>query len=151
MLWSLPRETSSGQWVSTNETSGTGSDVVSDPAAGGAFGLAIANALFNNNVRSNLLYTFNPEETARVTETAITYLGSTDQEARAIIVNAYAQGLRSCYILFAVGSGTCFLLSLFIKEVKFRKDPPGLGWEGKKPRSENSQQGSDQTSSEEKV
>ena len=102
------------------------SDAMSDLAAGGAFGLAIANALFNNRVSSSLLRTLSPQETAQVTRSAITFLDSADDATRAIVVDAYAHGLRTCFILFTAGSGACFLLSLFIKEVKFRKDPPGL-------------------------
>jgi len=102
------------------------SDAMSDSAVGGAFGLAIANALFNNRVSSSLLRTLSPQETAQVTRSAITYLDSADDATRAIVVDAYAHGLRTCFILFTAGSGACFLLSLFIKEVKFRKDPPGL-------------------------
>jgi hypothetical protein len=93
---------------------------------GGAFGLAIANALFNNQVSSSLLNTLSPDGTAQVTRSAIGFLAGADDATRAIVVDAYAHGLRSCFILFTAGSGVCFLLSLFIKEVKFRKDPPGL-------------------------
>jgi hypothetical protein len=99
---------------------------MSDSTVGGAFGLAIANALFNNKVSSSLLNTLSPQDTARVTRSAITFLDGADDATRKIVVDAYAHGLRSCFILFTAGSGICFLLSLFIKEVKFRKDPPGL-------------------------
>jgi hypothetical protein len=99
---------------------------MSDPALGGAFGLAIANALFNNRVSSSLLNTLSAQDTARVTRSAITFLDGADDATRTIVVDAYAHGLRSCFILFTAGSGACFVLSLFIKEVKFRKDPPGL-------------------------
>ena len=99
---------------------------MSDPALGGAFGLAIGNALFNNRVSSSLLNTLSVQDTARVTRSAITFLDGADDATRMIVVDAYALGLRSCFILFTAGSGACFILSLFIKEVKFRKDPPGL-------------------------
>ena len=99
---------------------------MSDPALGGAFGLAIANALFNNRVSSSLLKSLSQQDTAQVTRSAITFLDSADDATRKIVVDAYAHGLRSCFILFTAGSGACFVLSLFIKEVKFRKDPPGL-------------------------
>ena len=99
---------------------------MSDSGLGGAFGLAIANALFNNRVSSSLLNTLSQQETGEVTRSAITFLDSADDATRKIVVDAYADGLRSCFILFTAGSGACFILSLFIKEVKFRKDPPGL-------------------------
>jgi len=99
---------------------------VSDPALGGAFGLAIANALFNNRVSSSLLNTLSAQDTARITRSAITFLDSADDATRTIVIDAYAHGLRGCFILFTAVSGVCFLLSLFVKEVKFRKDPPGL-------------------------
>jgi hypothetical protein len=66
------------------------------------------------------------QDTARVTRSAITFLDGADDATRTTVVDAYAHGLRSCFILFTAGSGACFVLSLFIKEVKFRKDPPGL-------------------------
>jgi hypothetical protein len=124
---------------------------VSDTVVGGAFGLAVANALFNNNVSSKLLDILTPEETARVTGSAIAFLGSADEATRAIVVDAYAHGLRSCYILFTAGSGCCIILALFIKEVKFRKDPPGLVRAGTNPPSPASEQRGMQTLTEEKV
>lgn len=120
---SLRPETSSEQWVSPRSRVPVAK---ADVVTGGAFGLAVANALFNNNVAANLPASLTSEEAAQIRQSSISFLGSLDEVNRAGVTAAYAKGLRSCFILFTAGSGLCFLLSLFIKEVKFRKDPPGL-------------------------
>lgn len=98
----------------------------SDIDTGGAFGLAIANALFNNSTTKALSASLTAEEAARITQSSISVFGSLSDESRRVAIDAYAYGLRNCYVLFTVVSGVCMLLAFFIKEVKFRADPPGL-------------------------
>lgn len=99
---------------------------LADTDPGGAFGLAIANALYNNQVHARLPDTITPEEAAEITQSSLAVLEKLDEATRAGVIVAYADGLRSCFILFTAGSGLCFLLAWFIKEVKFRPDPLGL-------------------------
>ncbi|OCF39388.1 hypothetical protein I317_06816 [Kwoniella heveanensis CBS 569] len=93
---------------------------------GGAFGLAVANAIFNNTVSSELPAALTAEKKDEILRSTISFMGDLSAQLQIEVILAYAHGLRTCYIVFTAGSGVCFLLSLFIKEVIFRKDPPEL-------------------------
>ncbi|WVQ92954.1 hypothetical protein IAU59_000015 [Kwoniella sp. CBS 9459] len=93
---------------------------------GGAFGLAVANAIFNNTVSSQLPSALTAEQKAEILRSTISFMGNLSSDLQTGVILAYTHGLRTCYIVFTVGSGVCFLLSLLIKEVVFRKDPPEL-------------------------
>ncbi|WVR06704.1 hypothetical protein IAU60_003736 [Kwoniella sp. DSM 27419] len=93
---------------------------------GGAFGLAIANAIFNNTVSASLPVELSAEQKQSILKSSLSSIHSLSPELKTSVIDAYAVGLRMCFIVFTAGSGVCFLLSFAIKEVVFRKDPPGL-------------------------
>jgi hypothetical protein len=82
---------------------------------GGAFGLAIANAIFNNTVSSNLPTSLTTDERRMILKSTISIVHQLDPQTRSVVIAAYAEGLRTCFIFFTAGSGVCFALSLFIK------------------------------------
>ena len=84
---------------------------------GGAFGLAIANAVFNNTVSSTLPKVLDAEQRNNILHSSISYAKTLSPELQLGIIESYASGLKMCYILFAAGSGVCFLLSFFIKVI----------------------------------
>jgi hypothetical protein len=50
-----------------------------------------------------------------ILKSTISIVHQLDPQTRSVVIAAYAEGLRTCFIFFTAGSGVCFALSLFIK------------------------------------
>lgn len=95
---------------------------------GASFGLAIANAIYQHDVSSQLqrVYILTPSERDRLASSALEDLHSLSPAAQHAVRDAYSHGLRMVFIAFAAISGTCAMTSLLIREVTFRNDSPEL-------------------------
>jgi hypothetical protein len=82
---------------------------------GGAFGLAVCNAIYNNHVSAHLPDSLTISQREELLQSATGLLQSLPVDVKRDVLSAYAAGLRSCFLLFTVAAGMCFVLSLFIK------------------------------------
>ncbi|RSH89300.1 hypothetical protein EHS25_002412 [Saitozyma podzolica] len=94
---------------------------------GGAFGLAIANAVYNNVVSSQLqLLPFTDAQRTALLTSALDTLETLSSSEKRMATEVLADGLRKVYIMFTVIAGTTLVCAFFIQEVVFRRDSPEL-------------------------
>lgn len=95
---------------------------------GAAFGLAIANAIYQHDLSSQLAATpgLTSSERENLASSALADLDALPEGVKTQVIDAYAHGLRMVFIAFTAIAGLCALTSLLIKEVPFRKDTPEM-------------------------
>ncbi|KAI0477487.1 major facilitator superfamily domain-containing protein [Xylariaceae sp. FL0804] len=95
---------------------------------GASFGLAMANAIYQHDLSSQLqgIKALTPAQRADLSSSALEYLAQLTPETQDAVRDAYAHGLRMVFIAFAAISGACLVTGWLIKEVRFREDPPEL-------------------------
>ncbi|WWD18349.1 hypothetical protein CI109_102799 [Kwoniella shandongensis] len=94
---------------------------------GGAFGLAIANAIYNNVVSSHLgALPLTDATREMLLKSALSHLHELSPSDLYLVRGAYAAGLRMCFVCFTAVAALCVITALMMREVTFRKDSPEL-------------------------
>ncbi|WVQ80580.1 hypothetical protein IAT38_002685 [Cryptococcus sp. DSM 104549] len=94
---------------------------------GGAFGLAVSNAIYNNVVSSHLSSLPLSDATRdALLKSALADLDTLTPSELYSVRGAYAAGLRMCFVCFTAVAVLCIICGLLVREVEFRKDTPEL-------------------------
>ncbi|KAK8858459.1 hypothetical protein IAR55_002686 [Kwoniella newhampshirensis] len=102
---------------------------------GGAFGLAVANAIYNNVVSSHLdTLPLSDATRASLLSSALSHLHELSPSDLYAVRGAYAAGLRMCFVCFTACGVCCIITGAMVVEIPFRKDTPELEAERRRAR-----------------
>jgi len=100
---------------------------------GGAAGLAIANSIFSNTLKSNIPSSVPAEVVEAIHKTIFTTpdLSGLSKANRDGVLDAYMKAAKGVFILWACCIGMCLLLMIFVKDKGLKRNEEGEKTSGK--------------------